>query len=83
MVYSDDPNQRKMKEDSIVSWSFNEYIKNQDPKMLIFFPMAKAAFQIMKAVEQYTLSKGMAEIEGWFVTGISKRGWTTWLIGAT
>ena len=83
MVYSDDPSQRKRREDSIVAWSLNEYLKYQDPKMFIIFPMVKAAFQIMKAVQQNLDQTGEAQIKEWFVSGISKRGWTTWMIAAT
>ena len=36
----------------------------------------------MKAAEEFTTSMHIAAIDGWFVAGASKRGWTTWLVGA-
>ena len=37
----------------------------------------------MHAAEDFLRKEGIAEVEGWIPTGFSKRGWTTWLIGAT
>jgi len=36
----------------------------------------------MRAVEEFTLKEGIAQLSGWVVAGASKRGWTTWLVGA-
>jgi PhoPQ-activated pathogenicity-related protein len=36
----------------------------------------------MRATQEFTTQKGLAEIEGWVVAGASKRGWTTWMVGA-
>jgi PhoPQ-activated pathogenicity-related protein len=45
--------------------------------------MAKAAFQSMRAIEEYTKGADLGvDIEGWVVSGASKRGWTTWMVGA-
>lgn len=36
----------------------------------------------MKAIEQFTVTEKMAEIESWIFIGASKRGWATYLAGA-
>ena len=37
----------------------------------------------MRAVEEYTKKKDLGvDIDGWIVSGASKRGWTTWMVGA-
>ncbi len=36
----------------------------------------------MRAVQQFTQQKGFADIESFVVSGASKRGWTTWMVGA-
>jgi PhoPQ-activated pathogenicity-related protein len=43
--------------------------------------MAKAGFQTMRAAQEFLAVKGI-NIKGWIVSGASKRGWTTWAIGA-
>jgi PhoPQ-activated pathogenicity-related protein len=37
----------------------------------------------MKAAEEFIKEKKFATLEaGWFMSGASKRGWTTWIAGA-
>jgi len=36
----------------------------------------------MRAVQEFTVQEGIADIEGWITSGESKRGWTTALSGA-
>lgn len=46
--------------------------------------MAKAAFQSMRAAQDFVNNKlKVAEVDNWIVTGASKRGWTTWMVGAS
>jgi len=37
----------------------------------------------MKATQEFTNQNNIAEVDTWVPIGASKRGWTTWLIGAT
>lgn len=38
----------------------------------------------MKAAQEFINEElKVAEVDGWIVTGASKRGWTSWMIGAT
>merc|ERR1719276_333070 len=54
---------------------------NHDPKWLPRLPMVKAAYQCMRAAQEYLEYAGIAQVEGWVVAGASKRGWTTWDVG--
>jgi hypothetical protein len=58
-----------------------------NPEWLVRFPMVKASVRAMDAVTEFTKSKfpetfGVTPIEKFVVSGASKRGWTTWLVGA-
>lgn len=44
--------------------------------------MVKSGFQAMRAVQEFTKQEGIADIQGWVVSGASKRGWTAFLSGA-
>lgn len=85
-VYPTDPEQKHRTEDAMIAWAWHQYLVNptskQDPLWLPRLPMTKAAFQCMRAAEEFTTQKKIAAIEGWFVAGASKRGWTTWLVGS-
>ena len=37
----------------------------------------------MRAAQEFLKEKNIADIEGWVVSGSSKRGWTSWDVGAT
>jgi PhoPQ-activated pathogenicity-related protein len=84
IVYPSDPSQKRRSEDSMIAWAWNEYIKDpkHDPEWLPRLPMAKAGFQCMKAVEQYLTQEKIANTNGWVASGASKRGWTSWMVGA-
>lgn len=84
IVFPSDPIQKHRTEDAILAWAWHEFLvdPSHNPTWLPRLPMAKAAFQCMRAVEEFTAQKKLAEINGWFVAGASKRGWTTWMVGS-
>lgn len=55
-----------------------------DEEWLARLPMVKSGVRAMDAVQEFlaTPAGGGLEIDGFVVTGASKRGWTTWLVGA-
>jgi PhoPQ-activated pathogenicity-related protein len=55
------------------------FIQDQDPTILAFLPMTKAAYKGMDAVSDFCVDKGHPKIEKFMIAGFSKRGWTTWL----
>ena len=87
IVFPSDPQRMPREEDELLAWAWRQFLTapaaSRDPRWLPRLPMVKAAMQCMKAVEQYTAkSKIVASVDGWFVGGASKRGWTTWMVGA-
>lgn len=85
MVYPSDPEKKRRSEDAMLAWAWNEFMKSGDPEWLPRLPMAKAVMKAMQAVQEYTTKEDspvQAEIDGWLVAGASKRGWTTWMVGA-
>lgn len=82
MVYPSDPSGKAREEDAVIAWAWNMYLQTGDAEWLPRLPMVKAAMAAMRAVEEYTREAGIADIDGWVVAGASKRGWTTWMVGA-
>jgi len=70
------------KEDALIAYTFQEYMKTGDETWPALLPMVKSAVRAMDTVQAYTLKEHNEKIEKFVVAGASKRGWTTWLTGA-
>lgn len=79
----DIPNQPTFgkKEDDLIAYTFDKYLSTGDSSWPLLFPMAKSAIRAMDAVEEMT-KNSLNPIHHFVVTGASKRGWTTWFVGA-
>ena len=84
VVFPSDPELRKRGEDALIAWAWYQYLEDpaHDPEWLPRLPMTKAGFQCMRAVEEWSKGQNIADLQGWIVSGASKRGWTTWMVGA-
>lgn len=84
LVFASDPSQRGRGEDALIAWSWIDFVHDPtyDPERLVRLPMVKAAFACMRAAEQFTAQRQLGSPDGWIVAGASKRGWTTWMVGA-
>lgn len=83
IVFNLDPLQKQRSEDAIVGFTWSEFFKNTSrPELLSHVPMTKAGVRGMDTLQHYCREKGFANLEQFVIAGASKRGWTTWLVGA-
>jgi PhoPQ-activated pathogenicity-related protein len=68
-------------EDQIIAYTWVKFLKTGDETWPLHFPMAKAAIRAMDAVTKFGAAQHLT-VEKFFVSGASKRGWTTWLTAA-
>ena len=69
-------------EDALIAYTLMRCQKEKDLSWPLLFPMTKSAIRAMDAVTEFCAEQRHHSIEGFVVTGASKRGWTTWLTAA-
>jgi len=84
LTFGQDPAHKARVEDEIIAYLQARYAKTRDPNQLLRLPMVKSGTAAMTAVQAFMASDagGKTKIDGFVVAGGSKRGWTTWLVGA-
>jgi PhoPQ-activated pathogenicity-related protein len=70
-------------EDALVVYTWLKFMETGDESWPLHFPMAKAVLKAMDAIQAFTRESGFPPITGFLIHGASKRGWTTWLAGAS
>jgi PhoPQ-activated pathogenicity-related protein len=72
------------KEDSLITYTWDKFLRTGDPKWPARLPMTKAAVRAMDTVTAFCGSPdgGNVKVDGFVVAGGSKRGWTTWTTAA-
>lgn len=86
MTFSSDPIQKSRSEDAIIAFTWDHFIRDPtQPEWLVRFPMVKASVRAMDTMQAFIQQKRPelgATLDYFTVSGASKRGWTTWLVGA-
>jgi PhoPQ-activated pathogenicity-related protein len=70
------------KEDDLIGYGWAEFLETGNPEWLPRLPMVKSVVRAMDCLQEWSEAEG-ARIEKFVVSGASKRGWTTWMVGAT
>ena len=79
--FTEDPKPRS--EDGIIAYQQAKFAHDRNPLDLVRLPMVKSGTQAMTAIQQYLAgASGGPQVDGFVVSGGSKRAWTTWLVGA-
>jgi PhoPQ-activated pathogenicity-related protein len=85
-TFAADPIQKSRTEDAIIAYTWDHFLKDpSQPEWLVRFPMVKASVRAMDAMKEFSqkqLPELGTSLDYYTVSGASKRGWTTWLVGA-
>lgn len=81
--FAEDATQRNRGEDSLVSYTWRHIVDHPDrPDWVVYLPMVKSVIRAMDTVTAFSARAGFAEVSKFCIAGASKRGATTWLVGA-
>jgi PhoPQ-activated pathogenicity-related protein len=80
LVFHNDGKPRK--EDDLIAYGMSQYLETGDPTWVARLPMVKSVRRAMDCLQEWSEKEG-EKIQKFVVAGASKRGWTTWMIGAT
>jgi PhoPQ-activated pathogenicity-related protein len=83
LIFTDSKDEERS-EDNIIAYTRVKYFSTRDPSWLVRLAMVKSGVRAMDALQEFFASEadGKFKIDNFVVAGGSKRGWTTWLIGA-
>ena len=85
-IFALDPIQKSRSEDAVIAYTWDHFLKDTSkPEWLLRFPMVKASLKAMDAMTQFmakTFPEDGFALDYFVVAGASKRGWTTWDVGA-
>jgi len=81
--FTDSP-QKGRSEDDLIAYTRVKHFTTKDDTWLVRLAMVKSGVRAMDAIQAFlaTAEGGNTKVDRFVVAGGSKRGWTTWLVGA-
>jgi PhoPQ-activated pathogenicity-related protein len=83
LIFTDSKDQRRS-EDDLIAYTRVKHFTTKDDEWLVRLAMVKSGVRAMDAIQEFLASEagGGFKVDQFVVSGGSKRGWTTWLVGA-
>ena len=83
LVFVDSKDKRRS-EDDLIAYTRVRHFSTKDDTWLVRLAMVKSGVRAMDAIQEFLASEagGRLTVDRFVVSGGSKRGWTTWLVGA-
>lgn len=83
LFFTDSPNKGRT-EDDLIAYTRVKHFATKDDEWLVRLAMVKSGVKALDAVQEFMASDagGKVKVAQFVVSGGSKRGWTTWLVGA-
>ena len=79
-IYEMDPTKMARTEDAIIAYSWIKFIENKDNlDMVLQGPMTKVVTSGFSAMVDYLRIEHEMTLRSYVISGMSKRGWTSWL----
>jgi PhoPQ-activated pathogenicity-related protein len=69
-------------EDDLIAFTWRRFLETGDSNWIAQLAMVKGSCKSMDAAKAFLAQHHNTVIDKWVVSGASKRGWTTWLVGA-
>jgi PhoPQ-activated pathogenicity-related protein len=81
--FSGENNSHHRTEDAVIAYTWSHFINDTSkPNWLLRLPMTKAVIRAMDTVQHYASTQLSSNVSRFIIAGASKRGWTTWTVGA-
>jgi PhoPQ-activated pathogenicity-related protein len=83
-LFFSDSKEKARFEDDLIAYTRVKHFTTKDDFWLVRLAMVKSGVRAMDAVQEFLASDagGRLRVDQFVVSGASKRGWTTWLVGA-
>ena len=83
-LFFSDSKEKGRSEDDLIAYSRVKQMQSGDDTWLVRLAMVKSGVRALDAMQEFLASDagGKLKVDQFVVSGGSKRGWTTWLVGA-
>ncbi len=83
-LFFTDSKDKGRSEDDLIAYTRVKHMATKDDEWLVRLAMVKSGVRALDAIQEFMASKdgGNVKVNGFVVSGGSKRGWTSWLVGA-